>query len=330
MSSGGQMNDAGVTSLSVVRARGLLALAIAALGVAMFHFWGNTYAGLDTREATRSCFVWLGRRWRDSAASFGGGDYSHAWLIPLITGWLIWRQRSALRAAPVDPSLAGLAVTAFGLFLHWAGARAQQPQASAVAMVVLCWGIPFYVRGWPTARLLLFPCAYLLFCIPWNFFDSATFPLRLLASMVSAGLLNGIGIPSIRSGTAIYSADGGGFNFDVADPCSGIRSLLAMMALTALYAYFRPGSILKRWVLFVGSLPLAMAGNIARIVAVAVVARMFGPEAAQGAYHDYSGYIFYTVAVLLMVGLGRLLEVDLRGWAHRHRERHLRRKGAAP
>ncbi len=312
----------------MVLARRALVLGIVVLGAALFHFWGNTYAGLDTRESTRSCFVWLGRRWRDSAASFGGGDYSHAWLIPLISAWLVWRQRAALRTAPAGVSLTGFAVTAFGLFLHWAGARAQQPQASAVAMVVLCWGIPLYLRGWPTARILLFPCAYLLFCIPWNFFDSLTFPLRLVASMISAGVLNGIGIASVRAGTAIYSADGSGFNFDVADPCSGIRSLLAMMALTALYAYFRRGSIVKRWILFVGSLPLAMAGNIARIVAIAIVARVLGPEAAEGAYHSLSGYIFYTVAVLLMLGLGGLLDVDMREWMRRHRASRTSRRSA--
>jgi len=123
-------------------------------------------------------------------------------------------------------------------------------------------------------------------------------------------MLNSIGIGAVRSGTAIYSAVAGGFEFEVADPCSGLRSLLAMTALTAVYAYFTQRTLTRKWILFMASIPLAMAGNISRIVTVAVVAEAFGGKLAVGLYHDYSGYILFTAAIIMMVVVGSVLNLQ--------------------
>ena len=98
--------------------------------------------------------------------------------------------------------------------------------------------------------------------------------------------------------------------FDVADPCSGLRSLLAMTALTAVYAYFTQKTALKKWILFAASVPLAVVGNIARIVTVAVVAEAAGGKLALGIYHDYSGYILFTASITMMVVIGGLLNLE--------------------
>ena len=170
------------------------------------------------------------------------------------------------------------------------------------------WSIPFYLYGAGVARLLLFPAGYLLLCFTSYLLISFTMPLRLSSCMVSCGLLNGLGIASVRHGTAIYSSAGGGFNFDVADPCSGLRSLVVMTALAAPYAYFTQKSQVKRWALFLMAIPLAMLANIIRIVTIAVVAEVIGQQFAMSAYHDYSDYFIFTVAILLMVAAGRALD----------------------
>ena len=287
---------------------------IAVVGVLLFllfHLFGNTYSGIDVRDSSQSIFVWFARRWNDSALSFGG-NYSHGWLIPLVSLWLVWHQRCELAATIKKASIWGLAVVAVGLIFHWVGARGELPQVSAVSLVVLFFGIPFYLLGWSTARLLVFPCAYLFFCLPLAFFNNMTFPLRMISTSLSTHLLNGLGIAATRSGTAIYSAAGGGFNFDVADPCSGIRSLLALMAVAALYAACGPLSPLRKWVLFAASIPLAIAGNAARIVVVGIVAVIYGQETALGVYHDYSGFLFYASAIVLMLFLERALSLGHR------------------
>ena len=306
--------------LAVLEREDLIKIALTSVIVGLFyvlfHIQGNTS---DIRLFGRSAILWMVNRWMD-AASFGGEDYSHGFLIPFVSIGIIWWKRKEIAAAPRHVSRIGLAIVVLGLLIHWLGAKSQQPRASLFGCLVLLWGIPFYFYGWQVAKWLIFPCSYLILCIPLNFLDSLTFPLRIFSTIVSTALLNGLGIAAERSGSAIYSTAAGGFNFDVADPCSGIRSLLAMTALTAVYAYVTQKTLLKKWILFLGSIPLAIIGNIARITTIALVAEAFGQKVATGLYHDYSGYIFFPVAIALMVGLGALLNVDYRKAWHQWKQ----------
>ncbi len=294
-----------------------LALTAAMVGVAfiLFHLQGNT---TDVRAYGQSALLWMVHRWNES-----GGDLSHGWLIPFVSAGILWFKRRELMSLPKNSSRIGLAVVVLALLLHWIGAKSQQTRLSLAGLVLLMWGVPFYFYGWQVARLLLFPCAYLIFCIPLNFLDSLTFPLRIMVTIAATGLLNGLGIEAQRSGSAIYSTAAGGFNFDVADPCSGLRSLLAMTALTAVYAYLTQKTLVKQWLLFFASIPLAIIGNIARITTVALVAEAFGQKLASGLYHDYSGYVVFSVAIGLMVGVGSLLNLDYRGAWERWKQRLL-------
>jgi exosortase len=266
--------------------------------VLLYGVYGNTQ---NVDGNGRSAILWMVRRWG------AGSNQSHGWLIPLVSLYALWRRRRELAAAPGHVNGWGLAVVIAALALHWVGMRAQLTRVSLFSLVLLLWGLPLYLLGWRTARQLVFPCGYLVFCIPLGFLNTLTVPLRLMASTISAGLLNGIGIPVLRRGTMLRALGGGGINLDVADPCSGLRSLLAMAALTGAYAHFTQRKGWRQWVLFASAVPIAMAGNIVRIAAIAVVGRFFGQDAALTLYHDYSGYLVFVVAVLLMVAMGRLL-----------------------
>jgi exosortase len=281
---------------------------IAGLMYLLFHIQGNTS---DIRLFGRSAILWMINRWMDPLI-FGGQDYSHGFFIPVVSIYMVWWKRKEIASAPRYVSKAGLAVVVIALLIHWLGAKSQQPRASLFGLLVLFWGIPFYFYGWPVAKWLVFPCSYLIFCIPLNFLDSLTFPLRIFSTIISTALLNGLGIAAERSGSSIYSAAAGGFSFDVADPCSGIRSLLAMTAITAAYAYVTQKTLLKKWFLFLCSIPLAIIGNVARITTIALVAGAFGQKIAAGLYHDYSSYILFPVAIALMVGIGHLLNLDFK------------------
>lgn len=293
---------------------GLTAI-IVGLAFVMFHFQGNT---TDIRAYGRSALLWMVHRWNDT-----GGDFSHGWAIPFVSLGILWFKRRELAAAPKETSRAGLVVVFLALLMHWLGARAQQTRLSLMGLILLIWGVPFYFYGWEVARRIMFACAYLIFCIPLNFLDSLTFPLRIFVTIATTAVLNGLGIPAERAGSAIHSLAAGGFSFDVADPCSGLRSLLAMTALTAVYAYFTQKTLLKKWILFVSSIPLAIIGNMARITTVALVAEAFGEKLALGIYHDYSGYVVFSIAIILMVGLGGLLNLEPRTVWHRWKQRLL-------
>lgn len=257
----------------------------------------------DVNQAGSSAILWLIQFW-DSP----GADLSYGWIIPLVSIGIVLAKRHKLATAPKTSHWAGLIVIILALLLHWFGVRTQQTRISILSLIGLLWGIPFYLYGWPVARILLFPCVYLLFCIPPSLLDALTVPLRLMTSAVSTSVLNGLGIPAIRQGTLILSTDPGGFKLGVDDLCSGLRSLMAIAALTSVYAYFMDMAIWKKFILFFSAIPLAIVGNVIRVITVALVAGTLGQEWAMGFYHDYSGYVVFIVAILLTMGVASLLE----------------------
>ena len=250
----------------------------------------------------RSAVVWMLGRWNWAAT-----DMSHGWIIPLVSLYMVWRRMAELRDSPKTVSIVGFVVIVSALLVYLMGLRIQQTALVLMSLIGLLWGITFALYGRTVARILLFPCGYLIFCIPMTFMDYLTFPLRFISATVSVTLLNGLGISVTQLGTAIHVNTGKGFALDVAHPCSGLRYLLAMVALTTAYAYFTQSSAIKRGILSLASVPLAMAGNIARITLIAIVGVLFGETFAVGFYHDYSGYVVFAVATMLMLGLGAFL-----------------------
>lgn len=273
-----------------------LLLWAALLGSACFLYW----PALD----------YMFKMWR--VPVYGGTDYSHGPVLPLVSLYAIWRLRHALRDAPKRTSLVGLLIVAISLAAHWAGMRSGFLRLSLLSALGFLWGSGLTLYGPAVSRLLLFPVGYLVFCIPLNVLDTFSFQLRVAAAVLSNGILNGVGIASQRVGTAIHSAAGGAFAFDVADPCSGIRSLLALTAIAAAYAYFTQKTAWRRWLMFSFAIPIAIAANVVRIISIAMVAQVFGQHNAMKVYHDYSGYIVFAVATLLLMGSGRLLAINRR------------------
>ena len=289
-----------------------LASGMIAFLFAMFHFMGNT---ADAGRYGRSALAWMVQRWQDSGISMGQGDYSHGFLVPIASLYVLWRVRFDLLHAPKRVSGLGLACVAGALLLHYLGVKTQQTRISLVALIGLIWSIPFYFYGWQVAKRTLFPCAFLIFAVPLNFLDNLTFPLRMVNTQVAVATLQGLGVEVRQVGSAILgppfdaSAE---LKLDVADPCSGIRSLTAMMALTAIYGYLIMKGPIRKWLLFLSSIPLAMIGNMFRITAIGIIAEAFGTDVAAGLIHDYSGFLVFGMAIALMVGLSFLLNLELR------------------
>jgi exosortase len=273
-----------------------LVLAVAAL--VYYAYW------VQPAEHEMTCYRWLVLHWSNVS------NYSHGPLIPLIAAALVWWKHKEILAVPISPAPWGAAVVAVAVGIYYIGIKAVQPRIVVFSFVVLLYGLALALGGRAIFRHLFFPISFLLLMIPLNFLEERVgFPLRQVVASTSTVLLNWLGIETVRVGTGIYSRV---FRFDVADPCSGIRSLMALTTVTAAYAYVTQRAQWKRWVLFLSAMPLAVLGNLVRVTSIALVAEVYGQDLATKAYHDYSGYIVFSVALSAMVIIGLLLNFPYR------------------
>jgi exosortase len=263
--------------------------------------------------------------WSNVFVFWKSEEWQHCWVVPLASAFIIWQRREALLATPVRGSLFGFVVIGFSVFCFWAGYRTDNFFAGVGSIWIFIAGGILAIFGWQWGKLLLFPWAFLLFALPLVFLEEMiAFRLRLLMSTASVHLLNFFGFGAVQQGTAILSAPnallgtqaGTGFSVDVADPCSGIRSLFALTMATALYAFFMIKPIWKQIFLFLCAIPLAIAGNMARILMLTVGTIAFGSEFAIGsleepsAFHLGAGFLVFIVAFAGMIGIGTLITMD--------------------
>lgn len=230
---------------------------------------------------------------------------SHGFLIPLIAAYLVWNRRHRLLAAS-RPWRWGLAVVAFGLLLYPAGLFAVVEFLPQVSFLVVLGGLMLYFHGVEAAKAVAFPYAFLYFMVPWpdTLVEFISFPMQLFSAKFAAMLTGLAGVPVSRDGVDIHLSN---YTFSVGVPCSGMKSLVALLALGALVAYLLQGPRWKRWVLFGASMPLAMLANVVRIVCILGIARIWGAKAAEGFFHGFSGGAVFLFATLGLVATGRAL-----------------------
>lgn len=232
-------------------------------------------------------------------------DMSFGWLVPIFSLYILWSERRQLRESMGAPSWAGLLACIPCALLALMGTRGSQMRFEQLGFIGLFVAVPWAFFGRRMAKRFLFPAMYLAFTIPVaTFLDVVTIHLRLLASSTALVVLKGLGLEVVQKGTAIYAEGAHPFSIDVAEPCSGLRSLFALMALTAAYAWYTQPTWTRRALLFACSVPLAVLGNVTRILSICLVAAWANSEFALGFYHDYSGYVVFVVAISLMVACG--------------------------
>jgi exosortase len=258
-------------------------------------------------NGAQSAAEWAWRGWNSP------NDLEYGGLILPGAIVIAWVHRDALRAAPKSTSWAGLVIALGGAVLYVLAVRTLQPRLAMFGLPLLIYGGIRFLWGPQTARILLFPCAFLLFMVPAGFLVSRTVGLQNLAASVAAGLSSMLGIGVLADGATLHALDGS-FHFEVAGGCSGIRSLTAMTMLAALYVHFTQREWWKKAIIFAGSLLFALLGNFVRILSVVLVARFISVEKAGGLYHEWSGFIFFPIAIFSMLGVSNLLNRDWSGW----------------
>ena len=236
-------------------------------------------------------------------------NYSHGYLIPPVAAFLLWLERKRFAASVSRGTPWGLAVIAFALLGHLLSIRAGVFMTQGYSFVLLLCGIALLFFGGRATRAVWFGIGYLVFMLPMPPFlmNVVSFNLKLLAARTGSAIAAKMGIPLVRSGVTIHMPAG---SLRIADPCSGLRSLIALVALGALFAYLTKGPLWKRIVLFAAAVPLAVVANIVRIAVLCAVANVWGVDAALGFFHDFSGLLLFLIAFAGLAIVRKLLRFE--------------------
>jgi len=249
-------------------------------------------------------FVPLSRAW----SSF---DYaSHGYLVPLVALWAASSKRRRLAALPRSRDLRGLLLLAGAVALHGLGVVASLAPLEGLAVVTAVAGAVLYLRGPAWLSALGFPIAYLLFMVslPEAWLAPVIVKLQLWVSSAGVGLLQLAGVPVLRDGNVIELP--GGDSLFVAEACSGITSVVTLLPLGVFLAYFTERTWRRRLVIVAAVIPLALLGNLIRVVGTVWVARTYGAQAAtQGALHESAGLLTYVLGCLALLGVGQVMRI---------------------
>lgn len=242
-------------------------------------------------------FKWMVMRW-DEPESY----MAHGWLIPPITLWLLWQDRERLRNAPPSGSVLGFVVIAISLLLHLIAGLADVSSISGLTLVGVLFGFALLQFGRPVARIAWFPILFLAFMVPPPEFliSKINFSLKLTAADFATGLLNLVGLPAIRQGSFMIFGDD---KLAVGDVCSGLRSLLALLSLSVLYAWMiRDKGKTHVLAILLVAVPAAIIGNGIRIFLVSCLvmglgqAKVFKPIIGSWDLHLFTGAIIFIAA----------------------------------
>lgn len=248
-------------------------------------------------------FRWMAERF-DAHDSF----YSHGWLVPLASGWLVWQRRKVLRRTLRHASWWGLLLLMPAVLVQVAATWWHLGFVSGFAFVGTIWGLVWTYWGWSVLWALRFPLLFLLFMVPLPgvLLIAISFHLKMMAAALATGVLNLMGLHALHAGSTIQLR---GASVIVDDTCSGLRSLISLITLATLWISFMPPSS-TRWPKFAiigASIPIALVANMVRIIALVLLAAVYGPEAADGFLHYGSGIVVFGVALVVLAWLTRVL-----------------------
>ena len=223
-------------------------------------------------------------------------DFSHGFLVPIFAGYLVWSKRKTLLETRIAPSWGGVAFIVFGVVVLVLGVYGAELFLSRVSLVIMLAGLVVCFGGWELLKELRFVLLVLLLAIPIPsiIFNEITLPLQLLASKLASALLPLFGVPVLREGNVIELPS---MKLEVAEACSGIRSLMSLFALSVFYGYFLENSFLRRALLALSSIPIAIAANAVRIFGTGLCVQYWDPEKAQGFFHEFSGWVIFLVSL---------------------------------
>ena len=233
-------------------------------------------------------------------------NFEHGIFVPIFALFVLWQDREKLRAIAPVPSWAGLPLVWLGMLVLVLGVLGAEIFSARVSLLILMAGLIILFQGWTFFRAVLLPWAFLILMIPIPalIMNRVTFPLQLLAAKLSAALLEMVGVPVLRQGNVIVLAS---MPLNVAEACSGIRSLLTLVTLAIIYGHLMETRRWVRVVLALSAVPIAVAANSFRIFGTGLLVQYWDPDKAEGFYHALGGWLIFVVALIMFFAVHRLI-----------------------
>jgi len=229
-------------------------------------------------------------------------NFSHGYFVPLFSGFVIWQERDRLKRIKLRPSWSGLLLVVLGLVVLILGQMGVELFLMRSSLLILAAGLVVLFAGWSFFRAVFFAWAFLFLMIPIPaiIFNQITFPLQILASKIAAATLPWFGVPVLRQGNVIVLSSQ---ILQVAEACSGVRSLMSLAALAIIYGYLMEKRLVIRYVLALASVPIAVAANSFRIFTTGLMVQYWDPDKAEGYFHTSWGWIVFVISLLMLYGL---------------------------
>jgi len=233
-------------------------------------------------------------------------NYSHGFLIVPVALYFVWERRQRLQELTPRPSWLGLGVFAGGILVLLAGILGAELFLTRISLLGVLAGGVIFLYGWRHLMVLAFPLLFLLLMVPLPalVFNQIAFPLQILASRVGEVAIRTADIPVLREGNVLVLAN---TSLEVAEACSGIRSLISLLTLGIVFGYFTDQRWWVRTMIALSTVPVAIVANAARVAGTGIAAHRWGPSVAQGFLHEFSGWMVFVVAFLLMMALQQFI-----------------------
>jgi exosortase len=244
----------------------------------------------------------LVRQWAADA------DYSHGFFVAPLAAFFVWERRARLADLPLRPHLAGVALLALSLCVFIAGRYGSELFLTRVSMIGVVAGLVLFLAGWAHLKALAFPIAFLLLMIPLPaiVFNQVAFPLQMLASQLGEVVISASGVPVLREGNVLLLP---GRALEVAEACSGIRSLMSLFMLAVVLGYFTEHRAGPRIAIAIAAVPIAVIANATRVAGTGLASYWISPAAAEGFFHSFSGWLMFVVALAGLLLVHRMFEL---------------------
>jgi exosortase len=235
-------------------------------------------------------------------------DYSHGFLVPFFAAFLVWDKRKVLKTTPIEQTWSGIALIVFSIMVLILGVYGVELFTARMSFILLLTGLIATFFGWAMVRALRFPLLVLVLAIPFPaiLFNRITFPLQLLASRIASDILPLLGVPTLHEGNVIELPI---MKLEVAEACSGIRSLMSLFTLAVFYGYFLEKTTKRRVILALASIPIAVTANVARIVGTGLCVQYWDPDKALGFFHEFSGWVMFVVSLACLYLVHRAMRL---------------------